>query len=196
MENDTHYHEIYHQLRTGAAAFLRHEQTKDGSIIEGLEIYGKYSEQEADFNTISLIFMAENAATDEKPLRDTMLHAITSIIGSNYQKGQLEFLEKIIRTDKSAQGNHALDLYLRLGAYHEKLRSPIIDFIVEGYTTFSSEQLNLTAFYLHETFPKTQEYFSLFLTILNFHKGIAPDKVEKPMGYLEPEIKPWWKFWK
>jgi len=195
MENTTEYLEIYHELRTGAKAFLQHEQTKDGSIIEGLEIYGKYAEQQEHFNTISLIFMAENAATEEKPLRDTLLHAITAIIGSKYQKEQLEFLEKIIRTEKTPRGNHALDYYLRLGAYNEELRSHIIDFVVEWYTTFSSDQLNLTAFYLHETFPKTQEYFSLFLTILEYHKGYAPDKVENPMGYLEPEIKPWWKFW-
>ena len=41
MENTTEYLEIYHELRTGAKAFLQHEQTKDGSIIEGLEIYDK-----------------------------------------------------------------------------------------------------------------------------------------------------------
>jgi hypothetical protein len=193
MENTTTPHPLADQLWKGAAAFLKHEQTHDGSIVDGLDIYGKISEDEDQFNAVSLVFIQANP--NNKGLKDTLLHAITSIIGSNYKKEHLHFLEEKAQTEKTDQGIHALDFYLRLGSYHESLRPQVIDFVVNYYTTFSSEQLNLTGFYLYNVYPKTQEYFSLFQTIVNFHKGITPEKNENPMGYLEPETKPWWKFW-
>ena len=197
MENTTISYPLAEQLWKGAAAFLKHEQTHDGSIVDGLDIYGKVSEENDQFNAVSLVFIEANADEDpnNKALKDTLLHAITSIIGANYKKEHLHFLEELAQTEKTGRGIHALDYYLRLGSYHESLRSQVIDFVVNNYTVFSSEQLNLTGFYLYNVYPKTQEYFSLFQTIVNFHKGIAPEKNENPMGYLEPENKPWWKFW-
>jgi hypothetical protein len=197
MENTNTPYSLTEQLWKGATAFLNHEQTQDGSIVEGLEIFGKLSEEEHHFNAISLVYIKANAEENPniKGLKDTLLHAITSIIGANYKKEHLHFLEERAQTEKTGQGIHALDYYLRLGSYHESLRPQVIDFVVNHYTTFSKEQLNITGFYLYNVYPKTQEYFSLFQTIVNFHKGIAPEKNENPMGYLEPETKPWWKFW-
>ncbi len=197
MENTMTTNPIGEQLWQGAAAFWKHEQTHDGSIVDGLEIFGKLSEEEYHFNAISLVYILANAEENPniKGLKDTLLHAITSIIGANYKKEHLHFLEERAQTEKTGQGIHALDYYLRLGSYHESLRPQVIDFVVDHYTTFSSEQLNLTGFYLYNVYPKTQEYFSLFQTIVNFHKGIAPENNENPMGFLEPETKPWWKFW-
>lgn len=87
MENTTTSHPLAEQLWKGATAFLKHEQTHDGSIVDGLDIYGKLSEEDQS-NAVSLVFIQAYADKNpnNKALKDNLLHAITSIIGANYKK--------------------------------------------------------------------------------------------------------------
>ncbi|WP_353088123.1 hypothetical protein [Flavobacterium sp.] len=121
-----------------------------------MDIYGKLSEEEDRFNAVSLVFIQANADKNpnNKALNDNLLHAITSIIGANYKKEQLHFIEHQAQTEKTGQGIHALDYNLRLGSYYESLRPQVIDFVVNHYAPFSSEQLNLTGFYLYNVYLK------------------------------------------
>lgn len=167
---------LYDKIVTASVLLLKKEYDKNINVIEAFDSLIGIVENE-DLNEISDIYIYEQGYSEsEEKLKNTILHAITTIIGFEYKDEHFQYLEKIILIDKEEKGPIALDYILKLGRFHEKFKDKVFDFIEENLLDFSREQLDLTAWFLINLYTPEQRVQTLIIRVIDDKTRIASYK--------------------
>lgn len=206
---------IHDKIIKSSELFLARESNQNIRLINALDWLNEIVENE-NLNEVTEIYIYEEGFGDlNTKLKNTVVHAITSIIAFNYTNDNIAYLENLIITDDSLKSDIAFDYLLKIGGYHEKFRDDIFLFIEKSFNDFSKNKLNILAFYLASIYPKEPRVTSLLKFVVEFHKKKYPtpesnpeskndieDKIknnENKMTQIleteDDEEKPWWKFW-
>ncbi|MDB5149401.1 MAG: hypothetical protein JWQ57_3421 [Mucilaginibacter sp.] len=156
-----------------------------------------------NLNEVSDIYIYEEAFADtDKPLKDTIVHAIASIIAFNYRDENLTYIENIALAGDDKRNYIALDYLLKIGRYHAKFQDRVLTFIEQNFNGFGKNKLNIAAFYLVKLYPKNARVEKLFKAIHKIHQqeynaneSPASQNTNTPDESSSDTSKPWWKFW-
>jgi hypothetical protein len=158
---------LYDKIVTSSALLLKKEYDKNTNVISAIDCLTEIVENE-NLNEISKIYIYEQGYSEsEEKLKNTILHAITTIIGFEYRDEHFQYLENIIMTDREEKGPIALDYILKLGRFHEKFKDRVFGFVEENLLAFSKKQLSITAWYLVNLYPAEQRVHSIINAIEN-----------------------------
>jgi len=153
MEKQTLDPRLHEQIINAAKLFYRKEQGENISVAEGMVALTDILENQ--FNAVSDVYIYEagfsSTATD---LKNTLLHAITSVITFDYNNKNLTYLQDLILASDDHKSDITLDFLLKIGTYHEKFRQPVLNFVGSQLQHFSKNKLNLTAFYLTKAYKQ------------------------------------------
>lgn len=158
---------LYEKIVAASRLLLKKEYDKNVNIIWALDCLGGIVENE-DLNEVSDIYIfEERIAESEVKLKNTILHAITSIIGFEYKEEHFNYLENIILIDKESKGVIALDYILKLGRYHENFKDRVLSFVEENILTFSRKQLSIITWYLVNLYPEDSRNINIIKAVEN-----------------------------
>lgn len=167
LEKEKINRNLYYKIVTSSALLLKKEYDKNTNVITAIDCLIEIVENE-NLNEISDIYIYEEGfSKSEEKLKNAILHAITTIIGVEYNDGNFQYLENIILIDREEKGPIALDFILKLGRYHEKFKDRVFDFIEENILTFSKKQLSLIAWYLINLYAPDRRVYSIIKAIEN-----------------------------
>lgn len=214
--------DIHNKIINSSELFLARESNQNVRLINALDWLNEIVENE-DLNQVSEIYIYEEGFGDlNEKLKNTLVHAITSIIAFNYNDANISYLEDLVMADDGHKSDIAFDYLLKIGAYHEKFRDRIFHFIEKDFNELSKNKLNILGFYLASVYPKEPRVAALLKFVVEFHKKKYPIK-ENEIQHTESEaqketqnqnnenkspdekhivvelnkddVKPWWKFW-
>jgi hypothetical protein len=181
--------ELYQKIIVASEIFLRSETNKNANIVEALDSFGEIVANE-DLNKVSEIYLFEQGfSKTEKRLKNTLLHAITSVIAFEYSDENISYLEAIILAEEHEKGDFAVDFYLKIEAYNAKFKERVFEFIHQNKQSFSKNKLNTIAFYLVKVYGKEYKVDQLFKEVHELHQSKFPSEANPK------QLKPWWKFW-
>ncbi|KAF2510147.1 hypothetical protein EYY60_11585 [Flavobacterium zhairuonense] len=204
---------IHDKIIKSSELFLARESNQNVSLINALDWLNEIVDDE-NLNEVTEIYIYEEAFGDlNTKLKNTVVHAITSIIAFNYNNDNIAYLENLVIMDDGLKSDIAFDYLLKIGGYHEKFRDNIFLFIEKNFNDFSKNKLNILAFYLASIYPKESRVTSLLEFVVDFHKKKYPstksgsgskneneiqnneNKTARILEIETDEEKPWWKFW-
>jgi len=170
---------LYNKIVTASTQLLNKENDKNTNVMAVFESLMEIVENE-NLNQISDIYIYEQGYSElEEKLKNTILHAITTIIGVEYKEEHFQYLENIVLLDREEKGPFALDYILKLGRFHEKFKNSVLDFIEENLLAFSREQLSITAWYLINLYAPEQRVQTLIIRAIEDKTTIAAFKNSK-----------------
>ncbi|MBS1573177.1 MAG: hypothetical protein JST62_12345 [Bacteroidetes bacterium] len=199
--------DIHSKLLKSSEIFLKKDYDKNYDIVEALDLIKEIKNN--NLNEVTEIYIYEEGfGSTEKKHKDTLVHLITSVIAFDYSDENILYLKEIITKKDDKKSDIALDYFLKIGAYNEKFRDNVLDFVEENINNFNKNKLNTIAFYMFKIYPKNLRTTNLFdlakklndekfpsqkneqqkstnSTNQNFEK--TPKQVSKKQ--------PWWKFW-
>ncbi|SDJ97431.1 hypothetical protein SAMN04487898_105189 [Pedobacter sp. ok626] len=162
MKKESLSHETHQKIIDAAELFLKRDQGKPVNLIDAVDWMTQIASS-GDLNRVTDIYLYEDGFSDtEKALKDTILHAITSIVAFEYQEQNFTYLENMVLADHSIQSDHALDYFLKIGRYHEKFKDGTLAFVERSFDVFSENQLNISAFYLLKLYKEEKRVTDLF----------------------------------
>ncbi len=171
--------EIHQKIIGAAELFLKRDQGKEVSLMDAM-VWMSEIAANSDLNRVTDIYLYEEEFSDtENELKDTILHAITSIVAFEYQEQNFTYLENMVLADHSRQSDRALDYFLKIGRYHEKFKDRVLAFVEKNFDAFSENQLNISAFYLLKLYKEEKRVTDLFhkIRILNDKKHLKKESV-------------------
>jgi hypothetical protein len=170
---------LYNKIVTASAQLLNKENDKNTNVMAVFESLMEIVENE-NLNQISDIYIYEQGYNEsEEKLKNTILHAITTIIAFEYKEEHFQYLENIVMLDRDEKGPLALDYILKLGRFHEKFKNSVLDFIEENLLAFSREQLSITAWYLINLYAPEPRVQTLIIRAIDDKTTIAAFKNSK-----------------
>ncbi|SDD52195.1 hypothetical protein [Pedobacter soli] len=164
--------ETHQKIISAAELFLKREQGKQVSLVDAMGWMTEVADS-GNLDRVTDIYIYEEGYSDtKKALKDTIFHAILSIVAFEYQEQNFTYLENMILADHSKQSEGALEYFLKIGRYHEKFKDGVLTFIEKKNDAFSQNQLNISAFYLLKLYQKEKRVTDLFnkIRILNDKK--------------------------
>ena len=193
---------LHEKILSSAEILLKKESHKNIDIIPAIDCLNDIVASE-NLNEVSDIYIYEEAFSDtDKRLKETVVHAIASVIAADYKDENFIYLENLALAGDDKRNDIALDYLLKLGRYHAEFQNRVLTFVEQNFNGFANNKLNIAAFYLAKLYPQDARVQSLFKAILTLHKqqqgagenpssqnAVTPDK-NGPDNQ-----KPWWKFW-
>jgi hypothetical protein len=182
-------------LLKSAELFLKKESDKSVSIVDALDMIEEIKNK--DLNEVTEIYIYEEGfGNTEKDLKDTLTHLITSVISFDYTDENIAYLKEIIQTRDNRKSDIALDYFLKIGAYHEKFREDIFNFVENNTNNFTKNKLNTTAFYCARIYNKSERTDNLFNIVNNLHteKYSVKENNNEPISKKEGGSNPWEQF--
>lgn len=171
--------EIYDKIINASKLLLKKEDDKTVSLLPALELLEDIKNTNLDAVTDIYIYEDGFGNTDVK-LKNTILHAIVSILSFDYTIENINYLKDIILAEDNKKSDIALDYFLKIGAYHEKFRNDVLNFIEINLNVFTKNKLNTIGFYLASVYDKNIELFKL---VNDLHSQKYPKK-----KYTQDEI--------
>lgn len=222
MEKEELNAAIHKKIIDSSGLFLARESSQNVNLIDALDWMNEIVDNE-DLNQVSEIYIYEEGFGNlNEKLKNTVVHAITSIIAFDYSAANINYLEDLVMTDDGRKSDIAFDFLLKIGGYHEKFRDGIFYFIDNNFNEFSKNKLNILGFYLASIYPKEPRVAALLKFVVEFHKKKYPlkeneiqhtesktqnevqnqnneNKLQHEKNMIvelnEDDAKPWWKFW-
>ncbi|ACU04207.1 hypothetical protein [Pedobacter heparinus] len=194
MKKELLNNEIHQKIISAAELFLKRDQGKPVNLIDAVDWMTQIAGS-GDLNRVTDIYLYEEGFSEtEKALKDTILHAITSIVAFEYQAQNFAYLENMIFANNSRQSDRALDYFLKIGRYHEKFKDSVLAFVEKNFDAFSENQLNISAFYLLKLYKKEKRVTDLFnkIRILYDKKHLKKENIpnaSKEVDEASKEIK-------
>ncbi|MPS71601.1 MAG: hypothetical protein E2590_00440 [Chryseobacterium sp.] len=182
-----------------AELFLKKETDRSVFIADALDWLNDIMENE-DLNRVTDIHIYEEGfSQNDKDLKNTILHMITSIIADKYSDDNLLYLEEIILFEDNFKSDLSFDYYLKIGRYHTKFLNRILTFTENNINSFTKNKLNATAFYMMKVYGMSSRNKKLFNTSNTLHQEKYPSAKNQNTSETTQEIiqkpKQWWKFW-
>jgi len=194
--------EVYNKLIKSSELLLKKEYDRSVSIGDAFVWLNEIASSE-DLNQVSDIYIYEEGFGNlNEKLKNTLFHAITSVISFEYSNINISYLENLILSDESKKNDVALDYLLKIGAYHAKFKDKILVFIDQNINVFSKNKLNIVGFYLATIYQKETTVVELFKAVADLNKRKYPSEENKTPSEESPIMdtshansKTWWKFW-
>ncbi len=207
MDKEKLNKDIHYKLLKASEIFLKREDDKSISLIEALELTEEVKQE--NMNDVTEIYIYEEGfGNTEKKHKDTLVHLITSIIAFDYSDENMLYLKKIILDENNNKSDVALDYFLKIGAYHDKFKDEVLNFVEENINDLNKNKLNIIAFYMFKIYTKNTRTDKLFNLAKKLNNEKFPSNkngqqtntvynaadFEKIMNQ-ENKKQPWWKFW-
>lgn len=201
---------IHSKLLKSSEIFLKKDYDKNYNIVEALDLIEEIKEN--NLNDVTDIYIYEEGfGATEKKHKETLVHLITSVIAFDYSDENISYLKESILKEDNKKSDISLDYFLKIGAYHEKFRDNVLDFVENNLNNFTKNKLNTIAFYMFKIYNKNTRTNNLFnlakkLNDENFpsksntnenYKNVSEKKSDFEKKPLQEQKKQaWWQFWK